>query len=63
MQHVAEQFVRLRREKAKRGVRRPFLAVAKGGVASIQNTNARQGNRILLFHPTHMYCVISVILH
>ena len=31
MQHVAEQFVRLRREKAKRGVRRPFLAVAEGG--------------------------------
>ena len=28
-------------------------------VASIQNTNAHQGNGILLFSQTHMYCVFS----
>ena len=33
------------------------------GAASIQNTNAHQENGILLLYQTHIYCVLSVILH
>jgi hypothetical protein len=32
------------------------------GGASTQNTNAHQGNAILLFHQAHIYCVLTVIL-
>src|SRR4029077_6373906 len=35
----------------------------RGGVASIQNTNAHQGNGILLFYQTHISLVLTMILH
>jgi hypothetical protein len=35
----------------------------KWGVASIQNTNAQQGNGIFLIPITHIFCVLSVMLH
>jgi hypothetical protein len=43
----------------------PFFNVGKRGVfqQDLQNTNADQGNEILLFCQTHVHCVLSMILH
>jgi hypothetical protein len=45
----------------------PMIAFdpVKWGVASIQkqNTNAQQGNGIFLINITHIFCVLSVMLH